>query len=160
MHELSIAQAIVDVARRHAAGRRVVRVEVKVGHLRQVVPDSLHFAFALVAQDTALDGAELAIAQIPAAGRCRDCGAESVLDGFPLCCARCGGLDMEVLAGEELLVDALELDEQAAIEKETVIEEQAAIVEQAMANVSVPGAMAPPHEELVTNERMGHGSHI
>ncbi len=42
MHELSIAEAIVDVATRHAAGRRVVRVEVKVGHLRQVVPDSLH----------------------------------------------------------------------------------------------------------------------
>ena len=62
MHELSIAEAIVDVAARHAAGRRVLRVEVKVGHLRQVVPDSLCFAFGLVAQGTALDGAELAIA--------------------------------------------------------------------------------------------------
>jgi hydrogenase nickel incorporation protein HypA/HybF len=112
MHELSIAQAIVDVAMRHAAGRRVARVQVKVGHLRQVVPDSLHFAFGLVAQGTALDGAELAIAHIPAVGRCRDCGAESVMEGFPLCCARCRGLDVEVLAGEELLVDALELEEE------------------------------------------------
>ena len=125
MHELSIAEAIVDVATRHAAGRRVVRIEVKVGHLRQVVPDSLQFAFGLVAQGTALDGAELAITHLPAAGRCRDCGAESVMDGFPLCCARCGGLDVDVLAGEELLVDALELE-----------------------------------EEKVSNERIGHGSHV
>jgi hydrogenase nickel incorporation protein HypA/HybF len=112
MHELSIAQAILDVATRHADGRRVVKVEVRVGHLRQVVPDSLEFAFALITPGTALDGAELRITPVPAAGRCRECGAESVIEDFPLCCAQCGGLDVEMLAGEELLVDALELEEE------------------------------------------------
>lgn len=113
MHELAIAQAIADVATRHAVGRRVVKVEVRVGHLRQVVPDSLDFAFGLVTQGTALDGTQLVVTHVPAAGRCRECGTESVMEGFPLCCARCGGLDVDVLAGEELLVDALELDEES-----------------------------------------------
>jgi hydrogenase nickel incorporation protein HypA/HybF len=115
MHELSVAQAIVDVAARHAAGRRVVKVEVRVGHLRQVVPDSLHFAFALLTEGSALDGCELAIEHVPAAGSCRDCGAQSTLPDFPLRCARCGGLDVEVIAGEELLVAALELEEEPMI---------------------------------------------
>ena len=41
MHELSIAQAIVAIVSRHARGRKVHRVELKVGHLRQVVPSAL-----------------------------------------------------------------------------------------------------------------------
>jgi hydrogenase nickel incorporation protein HypA/HybF len=111
MHELSIAQAIVAVADRHAAGRSVYAVDVKVGHLRQVVPSALELAFELVTKETCLDGAELRIEAVAAAGRCLACGADTVLEGFPLTCAACGGLDVEVTAGEELLVDSLELEE-------------------------------------------------
>ena len=111
MHELSIAEAIVRIASDHAGGRRVARVDVKVGHLRQVVPASLAFAFGLVAEGTPLDGAELAIEEVPAAARCRACGAESEQDGFPFSCRACAGLDLEVVRGEELLVDALEMED-------------------------------------------------
>jgi hydrogenase nickel incorporation protein HypA/HybF len=113
VHELSIAEAIVRIAGEHADGRAVHRVDVKVGHLRQVVPSSLAFSFELVAAGTALDGARLVIEEVPAVGRCRACGAETEQDGFPLRCGACGGLDMDVVRGEELLVDALELEELA-----------------------------------------------
>ena len=111
MHELSIAEAIVAIGERHARGRTVTKVEVRVGHLRQVVPAALEFAFELVSQGTALDGAELALESIAARGRCRGCGAETTMSGFPLACSACGGLDMEILAGEELEVESLELEE-------------------------------------------------
>ncbi len=111
MHELSIAGAIAEIAVRHAAGRPVARVDVRVGHLRQVVPDALDFAFTLVAEGTVLEGAELVLEEVPAAGRCRRCGTESELPGFPLACAACGSADLELVRGEELLVDALELEE-------------------------------------------------
>lgn len=111
MHELSIAESIVAVAERHAAGRPVVKIELRVGHLRQVVPSALELAFQLVSRGTLLDGAELAIEDVPARGRCRACGTETTMSGFPLACSACGGLDMEVLTGEELLVDSLELEE-------------------------------------------------
>jgi hydrogenase nickel incorporation protein HypA/HybF len=111
MHELSLAGSVLDTALRHAGDRRVVAVTLRVGHLRQVVPDALTFAFELVAKGTEAEGAELVMDEVPAAGRCRACGSESELPGFPLRCAACGGLDIELLRGEELLVDALELEE-------------------------------------------------
>ncbi len=115
MHELSIAEAVVRVASRHARGRPVAKVTVKAGHLRQVVPSALEFAFELIAVGTEVEGAELEIEEVPAAGICRACGSESELDGFPLSCQRCGGLDMEVTRGEELLVDSLEIEEEQAL---------------------------------------------
>ena len=109
MHELAIAGSIAAIAERHAAGRRVTRVEVHVGHLRQVVPSALEFAFELVVRDTVLEGAELALVEVPAAGRCRACGAEGRLDGFPFTCRACGGWDFAVTAGDELRVESLDL---------------------------------------------------
>jgi hypothetical protein len=43
MHELSLAGAVVDTVERHAAGRRVLVIQLRLGELRQVVPDSLAF---------------------------------------------------------------------------------------------------------------------
>ena len=118
MHELSIAQAVLAIAERHAAGRRVRRVELRVGHLRQVVPTALAFAFELLTDGTALEGAELVIEDVPARGRCRACGVETAMRGFPLQCATCGGFDVELVSGEELLVDALELDDEKELTTE------------------------------------------
>ncbi len=111
MHELSIADALLEIALRHADGRRIEGVEVKVGHLRQVVPDALAFAFTLVAEGTEAEGAELLMEEVPAAGFCRGCGTESEWDAFPLACTACGGVDVELVRGEELLVDALTMEE-------------------------------------------------
>jgi hydrogenase nickel incorporation protein HypA/HybF len=115
MHELAIAQAIVDIAVAHARDRRVARVEVRAGHLRQVVPAALTFSFALVADGTVAQGAELVLEEVPPAGRCRGCGAQGPLDALPLRCRTCGGFDVEVTSGEELLVDAIEIEEESAM---------------------------------------------
>ncbi len=115
MHELSIAQALMTIVEGHARGRRVTAVEVKVGHLRQVVPSALEFAFELVAEGTPAQGARLALDEVPAAGRCRDCGARTDFEGFPLACGACGSSRVEITHGEELLVEALELEEESAL---------------------------------------------
>ena len=108
---MAIAESIVRIAGQHANGRQVTKVYLKVGHLRQVVPSALTFGFEIVAQGTPIEGAELALEQIPASGKCRSCGAGSQLPGFPLQCRECGGFDLEIIEGEELYVESLEMEE-------------------------------------------------
>jgi hydrogenase nickel incorporation protein HypA/HybF len=115
MHELAIADAIVGIVSRHAGERRVAAVEVQVGHLRQVVPDALAFAFRLVAEGTCAESAELRLEDVPAQARCRACETETEQTGWPMCCAACGSFDVRVTRGEELLVTCVELDDELAV---------------------------------------------
>ncbi|HEX5435754.1 MAG TPA: hydrogenase maturation nickel metallochaperone HypA [Gemmatimonadaceae bacterium] len=111
MHELAIADSVARIVLDQAAGRRVTRVGMRIGHLRQVVPSALTFSFELLVQGTDAEGATLDIEAVEAAGECRRCGVESRLAGFPLSCGACGSLDIQVVRGEELLVDWVEIDD-------------------------------------------------
>ena len=66
MHELSVATAVLNTAVKHAADRPVSVVSMRVGRLRQVVPDSLRFYFEIVARDTVCEDAELELVEIEA----------------------------------------------------------------------------------------------
>jgi hydrogenase nickel incorporation protein HypA/HybF len=110
VHELSIAGAVVDTALKHAAGRRVKLVTVRAGALRQVVPDSLEFYFGFVTRDTGCEGARLELIEVPARLRC--CGEEWEVDFPDFRCVSCGGA-AEIVAGDELEVESIEVEEAA-----------------------------------------------
>jgi hydrogenase nickel incorporation protein HypA/HybF len=114
MHELSVASAIVATVERHAGGRRVAAVNVRVGALRQVVPESLEFHFGFVSRGTVGEGARLALEVVPARLRCPDCGDAWELAQPDFRCA-CGSGNAEVVAGHELLVESIEIEEDACI---------------------------------------------
>jgi hydrogenase nickel incorporation protein HypA/HybF len=126
VHELSISTAIVNTAERHAGGRNVTVVDVRVGSMRQVVPDSLRFYFEIVARDTVCAGARLELERIAALLRCADCGREWDPAPPPLAtheplagpglppvpsfrCPDCRTVG-EVLAGDELEVESIEVE--------------------------------------------------
>ena len=82
MHELSLSGAIVNTVVKHADGRPVTVVNLRVGALRQVVPDTLEFYFGFVAHGTVCEGARLEQELIPARLRCAGCEREWEID-FP-----------------------------------------------------------------------------
>ncbi len=115
MHELSICTSLAAIVTDHADGRSVRRVHLDVGHLRQVVPDTLRYSWEMVATAPPLAGSELEINHIPAVLRCRDCGAETTIE-VPVFRCPCGSVATDVISGQELLVRSLELaDEPTAL---------------------------------------------
>ena len=78
MHEVALAQGILDVVLDVAGGREARTVRVRAGELQSVTQDSLQFCFEMVAQDT------------------------------PAAAAR---LEVEIIPGDALLIDAIELDD-------------------------------------------------
>jgi hydrogenase nickel incorporation protein HypA/HybF len=109
VHELSVCQAIADHVARHASGRKVSRVDVRIGHLRQVVPDALQFGWLVLTDGTELDGCQLGVDHVPATVDCDVCGATSTLDIPVLACASCGSPSVVLVTGEEFQVVSLEL---------------------------------------------------
>jgi hydrogenase nickel incorporation protein HypA/HybF len=114
MHEFSIAAAVVDTAVRHAAGRRVTVVTVRTGRLRQVVPDSLEFAFGILGRETVCEGARLEQELVPARLRCSACDHGFEIDLPVFRCPSCGSTAVVVLTGEELEVESIEVAEEAS----------------------------------------------
>jgi hydrogenase nickel incorporation protein HypA/HybF len=115
MHETSIAQRMVDTAIEVAdqnGGGRVVGMRLLLGELTCVEPETLSFAFDVVSRGTRVEGCPLQVVRVPTRLRCRTCGAErggDLLD--PCVCGVAGG---EVLAGRELRLDTIDLDEDKA----------------------------------------------
>ncbi|MEA2347156.1 MAG: hydrogenase nickel incorporation protein HypA/HybF [Thermoleophilaceae bacterium] len=116
MHELSLSGAIVNTAVKHADGRKVKLVSMRIGALRQVVPDSLDFYFDFVSKGTLCEGAALEYEMIPARLRCTDCSREWETDMPYFMCPDCGAAGhVEVATGDEFEVESIEVEEAECI---------------------------------------------
>jgi hydrogenase nickel incorporation protein HypA/HybF len=122
MHEMSIAQSILEVVQQYTKGNdlakdsnapRVKSVHLKIGEMAGVVPESLRFCFEVASEGTAAQGAELLIDEVPIRCRCAGCNAEFSVERFVFICPTCGTPDVEVISGNELDVVELDLLEEA-----------------------------------------------
>lgn len=122
MHEMSIAQSILEVVQQYAKESdhardanvpRVKSVRLRIGEMAGVVPESLRFCFEVASEGTVAQGAELLIEEVPIRCRCASCNLEFSAERFLFLCPTCGTTDVEVLSGNELDVVELDLLEEA-----------------------------------------------
>ncbi len=113
MHELGLAQAIVEqveavLAREPGASLRVIRI--RIGAISGVAHESLAFALPLVMAGTRLEGARVDFELVPARVRCGRCGQESVPALYAVQCRHCGALEVAIVSGRELAIQAVEIE--------------------------------------------------
>ncbi|MDJ0785064.1 MAG: hydrogenase maturation nickel metallochaperone HypA [Desulfosarcinaceae bacterium] len=117
MHEMGIALEIIDIATASIpadlAGSKVARVNLAVGQLSAIVPDSLQFCFSIVSKDTALEGAELVIDTRPVVAVCKACGHRWTVGKPVFTCPVCEGSDLTLESGRELDITSIEIAEEA-----------------------------------------------
>ncbi len=113
MHEMSIAQSLLDVIKdemqRHNASV-LKSVLVHIGQLSAIVPESLSFCFEIMTSGTELEGAKLNMEIIPLTGKCRECGESFEIKDYAFECPLCNGTDIETLSGQELSIVEMEVE--------------------------------------------------
>lgn len=112
MHEMSIAQSIVDIVERELASNGVEQlkaVNIAVGKLAAVVPEQLAFCFSMITVETSLARATLNIREVPLGYTCSVCGEEFTSGGMAIVCPKCGDTHINLISGRELTIESIEV---------------------------------------------------
>jgi hydrogenase nickel incorporation protein HypA/HybF len=113
MHEMAIAQSVLDIAfgeMEKRAARRVQKIKITIGEFSGVVKDALEFAFDVLKPDTPASLAEIEIEVVPLTAECGTCGPVACrLNDLNLLCSGCGET-MTINSGREMRVEYLDLD--------------------------------------------------
>ncbi len=109
MHELSIAEELLEIIETRAQGAgigRVERITLKIGEYSGIMPEALEFAFEVLSRGKITEGAEIEMQSVAPEYVCKKCGrtASAPEDG----CAGCGGTDLALAHGNELSIVSFE----------------------------------------------------
>lgn len=112
MHELSLAQNIVEIIKKFVPKEewnRVRAVRTIVGEHSGVISDSLQFSYQAITASTILEQSHLEIESIPFMIHCSTCGKDSCTEMGNRQCVSCGSFNTNILAGIELTVREIEI---------------------------------------------------
>ena len=112
MHELSIAQSILDTIEQTLGGKGpLLTVTLTIGLFAGVSADALDFCFTELAREQDFGEPRLIINSSPATLRCNDCGREAAIDDPFAPCPHCGSPRCAISDGQDCTIDSVEIEE-------------------------------------------------
>lgn len=113
MHELPVTESILSIALKHATAanaRRVTDIHIVLGRFSSIVDDSVQFYWDLISQGTICQGATLHFIRVSPRMRCNDCHLEFEPEEGIQPCPQCGGINLQLIAGDEFYVESIEIE--------------------------------------------------
>ena len=114
MHELYLAESILNIARDYAAKQhfsKVNSISLSFGRLSCIESKTLQFAFEVQAKDTLAENASLDFKILPAVIHCFSCEKDLEVEWFSAVCPDCSGQEVILTGGtEELRILEMDVD--------------------------------------------------
>ena len=113
MHEMAIAEGILDIAKQTASvnhAKAIRRITLQIGEMAGVEIEALRFAFSSLVMGTIAEGAEIDVEWIPLIGVCLDCAHEFPVEEYRFVCPRCESTVVQTKSGRELKVASIDID--------------------------------------------------
>jgi hydrogenase nickel incorporation protein HypA/HybF len=110
MHELSIAQSIVELAEREARNHQAIsieEVELEIGALAGIEWVALEFALESAIKGSLLEEARIVRLQIDGEGRCGDCESLFPVENIFTACPICSSYAVKIIKGKELRIKSI-----------------------------------------------------
>ena len=107
MHEMALAESILNIVEETARNRGAIRVtglRLEIGELANVESEALLFCLDVVLRGSLADGAQTEILTLPGQGQCLECGAIVRLSALYDPCPQCDGYPVRPTGGQEMRV--------------------------------------------------------
>ena len=110
MHELSIAQSIVELAVEQALSHQansIEELELEIGALAGIDMIALDFALESAIKGSMLENARIIKQHTSGEGRCGDCDNMFTVENLYTSCPFCGSYIVNIIKGKELKIKSI-----------------------------------------------------
>ncbi|WP_076790511.1 hydrogenase maturation nickel metallochaperone HypA [Chlorobium sp. KB01] len=115
MHEMSIALSIIEAVEakaREEGAERISGIDLVVGKLAGIQPESLRFCFSAAAKGSMAESALLQIEEPEGIGECLECGRKFPVSFCYAECPECRSLKIGIVSGEEFRIQTITIEEE------------------------------------------------
>lgn len=112
MHELTIAQSIVELAEEAAEKEnadKIYSIDIEIGALSGVVFEALEFALQIIVKNTKLEKTVVNYLKIDGLAQCKNCNAQFKTNDLLAVCPVCNRAEFQIIDGKQLRIKSLKV---------------------------------------------------